>query len=610
MKKKTMLAFVMGALVVANGAYAEENMKSYSLDQMIVTATKEEVKDLEVPAMTQVYTAEEIAGTGATNVLDFLKNTLGAEITDVSAPAKNGVHFRGTGSAGRMRTSALVLLDGVPINIQGRADLPGIPTSVIKKIEIINGGGSVMYGTDAVDGGVVNVITKEKFDGQVSYGYGTHGKRVADFAYGAGDDKTTVNFAWSHNRIGERGHDNILGTSADPAKVRYGGKYDGDSFVVTAKHDNHLKFIGMYKDFSNDYYYKNAKQTYDDPIHTSQLYSLSYDNKDLKANIYYKKYKLGVDEYTTVGGVKNRALTAENRSRVYGVDINNRFHFKNLDVLVGGNFENEHILQTKGTYSRTQNTESIYLMLDAHLTDQTTLSVGGRQLFVEDLGSKFCPQINVLHKLSDNDSLFINANKAYRTPLGEELFGNASHGYTGNLALRPETGWLTEFGYKRNIKNGNLKAAVFNSKINDRIGKDSTKTYVNKDKFKNTGVELTVSQKLSKLWNYSAGITYSDPKEQTATGGVWEQADYKLGFTSQLGYNVGKFGTTINAQYWDKIADVNNSAVNFNVNVRYAFDNHHSLKLNVTNFNDSAKQYSDMGSLPKRSVYAVYTYNF
>lgn len=604
MKKKIMLPILMGALLVANGAFAEENVTSYSLDQMIVTATKEEVKDLEVPAMTQVYSAAEIEGTGAQNVLDFLKNTLGAEITDVSAPAKNGVHFRGTGSAGRMRTSALVLIDGVPINIQGRADLPGIPTAVIKRIEIINGGGSVLYGTDAVDGGVVNIITKEKFDGQVSYGYGTHGKRLADASYGAGDEKGTVNVAWSHNRLGERGHNDILGASATPSKVRYGGKYDGDSFVVTGQYDKHVKVMGMYKQFSNDYYYRNATKSYNDPIHTSQLYNVGYDNKDLKANVYWKSYKLGVDEYSTTG----RKLTAENRSRVLGVDINNRFHFKNLDVLVGGNFENEHIKQSMNKYSRKQNTEAIYLMLEAQLSDRTKLSVGGRQLFVEDLGNKFCPQINVLHKLSDNDSLFINANKAYRTPLGEELFGNASHGYTGNLDLRPETGWLTEMGYKRNIKNGNVKAAVFHSQINDRISKDNTKTFVNKDEFKNTGIELMVTQKLSKLWNYSAGITYANPKE--ATDGKWEQADYKLGFTSQLGYTVGKFGTTLNTQFWDKIADIDNSAVNFNVSCKYSFDNHHNLKLNVTNFNDSSKQYCDMGSLPKRSVYAVYTYSF
>jgi len=604
MKKKVMLGALMGALLVANGAFAAENLSTYSLDQMVVTATKDEVKDLEVPAMTQIYSADEIERTGAHDVLEFVKNTLGAEVTDVSAPAKNGVHFRGNGSASRMRTSALVLIDGVPINIQGRADLPGIPTAVIKRIEIINGGGSVLYGTDAVDGGVVNIITKEKFDGQASYGYGTHGKRIADFSYGAGDEKTTVNFAWAHNRLGERGHDNILGANANPTKVRYGGKYDGDSFVVTAKHDDHLKFIGMYKDFSNDYYYKNATKSYNDPIHTSQLYNVGYENKDLKANVYYKKYKLGVDEYST----KGRKLTAENRSRVYGVDVNHRFHFKNLDVLIGGNFENEHILQSMGKYSRTQNTEAIYLMLDAQLTEQTKLSVGGRQLFVEDLGNKFCPQINVLHKLSEDDSLFINANKAYRTPLGEELFGNASHGYTGNLDLRPETGWLTEFGYKRNIKNGTVKAAIFHSKIDDRISKDKTKTFVNKDEFKNTGIEVTVNQKLSKLWNYSLGFTYANPKE--ATDGVWEQADYKLGITSQLGYTVGKFGTTLNTQFWDKIADIDNSAINFNLNVKYAFDNHHSLKFNVFNFNDSDKKYCDMGSLPKRSVYAVYTYNF
>lgn len=614
MKKKIALGVLCGMALLANSAYAEEALQSYSLDQVIVTATKDEVKDLEVPAMTQVYQAEDIERTGANDVLEFVKNTLGAEITDVSAPAKNGVHFRGTGSMGRMRTSALLLIDGIPMNIQGRADLPSIPTSAIQRIEIINGGGSVLYGTDALDGGVINVILKDKFDGQATYGYGTHGKRIGGISYGAGDDKTSVNFAWNHSGIAERGHNDILGASTTPSKVRYGGKYESDSFLLTAKYDNHLKYIGMVKQFSNDYYYRNATNQLSDPLHASQMHSLSYKNKDLNTNIYWKKYKLTVDDYTTKAGVRSRKQTSNNSSRVFGVDINDRFKFKNFELLLGANFENENINHSMNKYNRKQNTESIYMLLDANITKNTKVSVGGRQLFVEDLGSKFCPQFNVLHKLSENDSMFINVNKAYRTPLAEELFGNAAHGYTGNLNLRPETGWLSEIGYKRNIKNGNVKLAVFNTRINNRISKDATKTYVNMDKFKNTGVELVATQKLSKQWTYTAGITYANPQE--ASSGKWDQADYKFGLTSQLGYSVGKFSATVNAQYWAKLREdrptsyTNTNAINVNANVKYDFDKHHSLKLNVVNLNDSEKYYCDSASLPKRSVYATYTYTF
>lgn len=55
----------------------------------------------------------------------------------------------------------LVLVDGVPINQSGRYNLEDIPTDAVEKIEIVRGGGAVLYGSEA-SGGVINIITKEK----------------------------------------------------------------------------------------------------------------------------------------------------------------------------------------------------------------------------------------------------------------------------------------------------------------------------------------------------------------------------------------------------------------------------------------------------------------
>jgi iron complex outermembrane receptor protein len=65
---------------------------------------------------------------------------------------------------GAQRT--LVLVDGkrwVPYSTGGVADLQTIPTQAIERIEILESGGSAIYGPDAV-GGVVNVITRKKVD--------------------------------------------------------------------------------------------------------------------------------------------------------------------------------------------------------------------------------------------------------------------------------------------------------------------------------------------------------------------------------------------------------------------------------------------------------------
>src|SRR4030095_4425848 len=72
------------------------------------------------------------------------------------------VQLRGLGS-----TSTLVLIDGkrlIPANGTGVVDLNIIPASLIESVEIITGGASAVYGSDAV-AGVVNFKLKRNFDG-------------------------------------------------------------------------------------------------------------------------------------------------------------------------------------------------------------------------------------------------------------------------------------------------------------------------------------------------------------------------------------------------------------------------------------------------------------
>jgi outer membrane receptor protein involved in Fe transport len=63
---------------------------------------------------------------------------------------------------GSSAEQVLVLLDGIPLNTGegGSVDLSTIPLEALERIEIIRGGGSAVYGPDAM-GGVVNLVTKK-----------------------------------------------------------------------------------------------------------------------------------------------------------------------------------------------------------------------------------------------------------------------------------------------------------------------------------------------------------------------------------------------------------------------------------------------------------------
>lgn len=133
-----------------------------TLDEVVVTATRQEEKFSSVPANVTVVSETDIKNSTAYDIPDLLRKQAGIHVNDIAGNRRNyTVDLRGFGETASLNT--LVLVDGRRIN---QADLSGsdwalIPLERVKKIEIIRGGrGSVLYGDNA-GGGVINIITKE-----------------------------------------------------------------------------------------------------------------------------------------------------------------------------------------------------------------------------------------------------------------------------------------------------------------------------------------------------------------------------------------------------------------------------------------------------------------
>ena len=79
----------------------------------------------------------------------------------------------------------LVLVNGVPMNLNGKGGLGSIPTSAIKRIEVVKGAASTLYGAEAL-GGVINVITKTPSTegGSATVAVGNQGAKRFDVSYG------------------------------------------------------------------------------------------------------------------------------------------------------------------------------------------------------------------------------------------------------------------------------------------------------------------------------------------------------------------------------------------------------------------------------------------
>jgi iron complex outermembrane recepter protein len=164
-------------LLFASAAFADDD------HTVVVTATRFAESDPHVPADISVITSEDIQNTPATNLPDLLKATAGIEVRPLygAMGIDATIDLRGFGDTAGSNT--LVLLDGQRLNPidSGSISWSTIPLSSIERIEIIRGGGTVLYG-DRATGGVINIVTKKSAAPTASVEAigGSYGYRGAD----------------------------------------------------------------------------------------------------------------------------------------------------------------------------------------------------------------------------------------------------------------------------------------------------------------------------------------------------------------------------------------------------------------------------------------------
>jgi outer membrane receptor protein involved in Fe transport len=169
-----MSAVATAATLPAQAQEAEE------VDTIVVTGSRIRTANLEGTSPVTQVTSEDIATAGVTRVEDLitqLPQAFAAQNSTVANGATGAatVSLRNLGAA---RT--LVLIDGrrMPYGsvFDSAADLNQIPSAMVERVEVLTGGASAVYGSDAV-AGVVNFIMKKDFEGvqlDAQYGFYQH----------------------------------------------------------------------------------------------------------------------------------------------------------------------------------------------------------------------------------------------------------------------------------------------------------------------------------------------------------------------------------------------------------------------------------------------------
>lgn len=577
-----------------------------------VTANRMVLLNLDTPAAMDVITDKDIMNSGAKNAFDAVNMVPG--ITSFSYGA-SGLEYGAMDSRVNIRgleRGSLILVNGVPMNLNGKGGLSSIPTGSIARIEVLKGAASALYGSDAMSG-VVNVITKTptKEGGSATIGVGNMGSQTYKINYGTPrfligiergffgkqDPSTPVRTdsvdhprGYEYYTARDKGNSIgifMSGKLSDKVTLNF-SRFEGKSAYAqlstesNATNRNRHSTTYAYDDSKN-----NASLIYKDGNTTGTLF---YNDRDLKG----KNRKHSLPSYTS--------NDSNYIARQYGFDVQHEWDFRGgKDYLIAG------VLGKRETYRTTsgpvyanphRHSLALYGSYSYQINPKWTTILGLRYTDIKDPVKNqhvLTPQFQLNHRINKESSVYMNVGKAFTMPNLSDTFKTVNRQYqsVSGRNLKPEEGWNYELGYKHITKKDSWKVAAFYMDFKnffswkpDSNGKMTIR--VNGGRFRNVGVEAQYGRKLTDRLKVTVGAAYSNPKQMEIDKDYWKQANPKLQFTGGIHYNSSTWtaGSSINfvtKRMKNRDGGINPNLVAWNAYVGYQFNENSSIRLDARN---------------------------
>jgi|TARA_Y100001968_G_C19447832_1_gene766449 outer membrane receptor protein involved in Fe transport len=269
---KSLLAATIALAAQPLSAQETSDASEEKVEKILVTGSLIRKGSFDTTTPVKTVDASDIEGVGAVNLGDLL-GRLPSIVGDTTSASSNiseqdsGLNTVALRNLGSSRTLVLVngqrYVSGMSVGSGYGVDLNSIPTAMIQRIDVLTGGQSAAYGSDAV-AGVVNIILKKNFDGaifDVQTGVSGEGdKETVDIEFSIGrnfdsgnvwaslgysDDEglmaTDRDFSRVHKNAVDTDEDGILDTPqyVGSSHVRGGriDKYNGDGSLFTRTPD-------------------------------------------------------------------------------------------------------------------------------------------------------------------------------------------------------------------------------------------------------------------------------------------------------------------------------------------------------------------------------------
>lgn len=564
-KSLLMTALITGTVLWGgNSVLAQENEQEFTLDPMVITATRTEKRDVDVPASTTILSNQDLKNTGAQNLQVALGRVPGLIYKTFSpgggamGTMANEIAIRGVSNG------TLVMLNGTPMNLRGKYFLDAIPVENVERVEIVKGGAGVLYGSEAM-GGVINIITKKEFTNSVSVGYGNYGQQK--YSASVGTDKVNVGYnleKWGNvdtiSRSDAKGlkHTDMTGSEKRNLYVDY--KINDNWNFLYNYFETNVRYDTWFDDAYKEVPKGGALQQNREYVTKQNLVQLLYQDDTLKANLYYNQNKLmanGFTNYNTSGKFQGKIYDTDEKNRTYGADVQKEWQLNSKGSLVlGGSYQNE-FYDDYSSKVADRHIYAVYGQYDHKFDDKNELIVGARETWTtggyrDQNYDNFSMSGQYVHKLDDDDSLYANVTQSFIMPTFSQMYG-ASDTAIANPDLKPQKGVSYEAGWKRVTDSHSWKAAVYHIDITDNISAtwDTDKTeyqYTNED-FKNTGIELSCDIEGKNGWSYNWGVNYMDPKVKGTKKPYWDRKYGRVQLNGGITYSKDKWVSSLQGTY-------------------------------------------------------------
>ena len=510
----------------ADSAGDDETAGYLSLEELmdidVTTASKSVEKQSTAPGIIRVLTNDELRRFGGTTLRDVLERIPGLISSIGSHTNRSAIVIRGDYIKATM-SHTLFLVNGRPVREIQEGGLScdilnAFPVNCIRQIEVIQGPGSVLYGTDAFSG-VINIITEKAVQNRFSltqlFQDGGGFKSAAEGHIAAGGVNAVIagqyykKTAWKTTHAVEfyptseppffKMDDTVFNTEL-PDKgagmftgLRYGNLHVDASFAEWST--NNFDFLA---DVKNTKYFANAG--YDRSVNDkwSTTFNITYNHAKFHSRDFLRRNSFeSIGEWTNFINFHDRTLITAGGSARY---------VEGTETLI------RDPANPVRTSSGNSSAFAAYAQIDQHIIEPLKVIAGTQVNKYEKMKSAFVPRVGIILHSLGNAHMKLLYSEAYRAPSINELYINNVGLLLGNENLKPEKVSTVDFDicYHGAVIQAGISA--FYSRQKDIIYQAPYDTVASRYENLGTAVfkggEIDIKHFIGKRFYFTASVSY------------------------------------------------------------------------------------------------------